>query len=205
MTFSYPPKRMKTAVHGIENLTVRGIMSPGALERELVMEDGRGPSRIPNGNAFKSIHIVRDGEELGSLFELRSTFYQQYLAPNADEGPRKALEKELGLSPMAITIGKTKRLIGSRSRIPPPTAGPRDEDSNGYSKTPTRSSGRRRTTTVQAPTDDEDEDKDDSSDDDSGEDEDEVYDEKPKKKRKPSSPKRKRVSPSPKRTRKRRA
>jgi hypothetical protein len=171
MTFTYPPKRMKTAAHGIENLTITGVTSPSTLERELCMEDGSGPARLPNGNAFKTLHIIRNGEELGYLFELRSTFYQQYLASNADEGPRKALEAELGLPPHTATGKPSARSSGRSRAAAAPVVDDEDggDEGEGY-KPAARSRRRSRAAAAVA------------------EDEDEGYHDKPKRKRAPASP-----------------
>lgn len=85
MTFTYPPGQNEWEREGIENKTVSNVISVTALETTLCREDGRAPEKLPNGNAFKTIRVLRKGEDIGCVFDLRARFYHQYLAKNADD------------------------------------------------------------------------------------------------------------------------
>jgi hypothetical protein len=81
MTFTYPPGTNEWEKAGVENRLIKNVDSMTMLENALIKEDGRVQGRIPNGNAFKTMRIIRKGEDLGSVFDVRAKFYQQYLAP----------------------------------------------------------------------------------------------------------------------------
>ncbi|RPB00122.1 hypothetical protein L873DRAFT_1681217 [Choiromyces venosus 120613-1] len=88
MELSYPPAQMRQSVAGIEDKIMRGIHSPGQIERIVLEENGTGPAKPPNGNAFKSVTVLRGGSELGTLFTLRANFFFAYLPPTEGEtGP----------------------------------------------------------------------------------------------------------------------
>lgn len=84
MDFSFPPGTHEIENVDRENVVMEKVLSMGALENRMIREDGRIEGKIPNGNAIKSIRIVRKGEDIGSVFELRAKFYGQYLAVDAD-------------------------------------------------------------------------------------------------------------------------
>jgi hypothetical protein len=57
---------------------LEGIENPTTLETKLLDEDGRVPkSQRPNGNAFKSIRIIRKNEDIGSLFDVRMSAFEK--------------------------------------------------------------------------------------------------------------------------------
>jgi hypothetical protein len=57
---------------------IGGIENPTTLETKLLDEDGRIPkSQRPNGNAFKSIRIIRKNEDIGSLFDVRMSAFDK--------------------------------------------------------------------------------------------------------------------------------
>ena len=57
---------------------LEGIENPTTLETKLLDEDGRIPkSQRPNGNAFKSIRIIRKNEDIGSLFDVRMSAFDK--------------------------------------------------------------------------------------------------------------------------------
>jgi hypothetical protein len=59
-------------------LTVDGIENPTTLETRILDEDGRiTRSNRPNGNAFKSIRIIRGSEDIGSLFDVRMSAFDK--------------------------------------------------------------------------------------------------------------------------------
>lgn len=58
---------------GNDLVTIRGVTTPTMFETQLLDVDKRvRSSERPNGNAFKCFFIVRDGQELGSLWEVRN-------------------------------------------------------------------------------------------------------------------------------------
>ena len=62
----------------MEPLVLEGIENPTTLETKLLDEDGRIPkSQRPNGNAFKSIRIIRKNEDIGSLFDVRMSAFDK--------------------------------------------------------------------------------------------------------------------------------
>ena len=50
------------------------IEAPGRLENKMIETDGR-IKLIPKGNAWKSIRVRRDEQDLGSLWEIREEFW----------------------------------------------------------------------------------------------------------------------------------
>jgi hypothetical protein len=57
---------------------IDGIENPTTLETKLLDEDGRtAKSQRPNGNAFKSIRIIRKNEDIGSLFDVRMSAFDK--------------------------------------------------------------------------------------------------------------------------------
>lgn len=81
MTFSYPSGTNEWEKAGVENKFIKNVDSMTRLENALIKEDGRVEGRIPNGNAFKTMRIIRNGEDIGSIFDVRAKFHQQYLTP----------------------------------------------------------------------------------------------------------------------------
>jgi hypothetical protein len=78
LDFRYPPGSAEWTRAGVADLTVEGVASLTALENLLLKEDGRAPIKIPNGNAWKTVRIIRKGEDLGCVFDLRVKYYHQH-------------------------------------------------------------------------------------------------------------------------------
>lgn len=85
MDFSYPPGTAEWTRDGIADKTVENVASLTALEALLLKEDGRAPEKLPNGNAFKTIRVIRKGEDIGCMFDVRAKFWGQYLKDEEDE------------------------------------------------------------------------------------------------------------------------
>ncbi|CAG8536258.1 2114_t:CDS:2 [Paraglomus brasilianum] len=61
------------------------IVKPTALETQIIDEDGRVPKdRRPNGNAFRSIKLIRNGKNLGSLFHIRKEYFYKAIGGQKD-------------------------------------------------------------------------------------------------------------------------
>jgi hypothetical protein len=59
-------------------LVIANIENPTALETKLLDIDGKvQKSERPNGNAFKSIRIIRGSEDIGSLFDVRMSAFDK--------------------------------------------------------------------------------------------------------------------------------
>lgn len=84
LTFSYPPGKLQVSTDNKPDKVISGVVSAGALETLLCKEDGRAPSKLPNGNAFKTFRIRRNDQDIGSLFDVRMEFYAKYISPKAD-------------------------------------------------------------------------------------------------------------------------
>jgi hypothetical protein len=64
-------------------LVIEDVDNPTKLEALLLDADGRVSRRQrPNGNAFKSIRIVRGTEDIGSLFDVRMSAFDKLSAGN---------------------------------------------------------------------------------------------------------------------------
>lgn len=79
MDFTYPPGTAEWTRAGVPDKTVAGVVSLTALETLLLREDARAPEKLPNGNAFKTIRVIRRGEDIGCVFDVRAKFWAQYL------------------------------------------------------------------------------------------------------------------------------
>jgi len=64
----------------MENKEVRDVLSLGALETLLIQESGKYEGKISQGKAYKSIRVIRNSEDVGSVFDIRAKFYWQYIA-----------------------------------------------------------------------------------------------------------------------------
>lgn len=84
LTFSYPPGRLQVSSDQKPDKIISKVISITALESLLCKEDGRGPARLPNGNAFKTFRVKRNEQDIGSLFDVRMEFHAKYLNPKAD-------------------------------------------------------------------------------------------------------------------------
>jgi hypothetical protein len=78
MDFRYPPGKAEWTRAGVEDKTVEGVASLTALENLMLKENGSAPGKIPNGNAFKSLRIIRKGEDIGCVFDVRTKYYHQH-------------------------------------------------------------------------------------------------------------------------------
>jgi hypothetical protein len=85
LSFSYPPGEAEWKCSGAQNKEIRGVLSLGALETVLIQENGNHKGKIPHGNAFKSIRVIRKGEDIGCVFDIRAKFYWQYLAKDDEQ------------------------------------------------------------------------------------------------------------------------
>lgn len=83
MDFSFPPGAHEFENADRENIIMENVLSMGALENRMIMETGK-VEKIPNGNAIKTIRVIRRGEDIGSIFDLRAKFWGQYLGVDAD-------------------------------------------------------------------------------------------------------------------------
>lgn len=84
LTFSYPPGKLQVSSDQKPDKVISNVVSVTALENLLCKEDGRAPSKLPNGNAFKTFRIRRNEQDIGSLFDVRTEFHVKYLSPKTD-------------------------------------------------------------------------------------------------------------------------
>lgn len=85
MSFSYPPGRAEWSRDGIKDKTVDKVTSLTALENLLCQENDLAPRVLPNGNAFKTIRVIRNKEDIGCVFDIRAKFHSQYLGSDEEE------------------------------------------------------------------------------------------------------------------------
>jgi len=78
LDFSYAPGVAEWHKDNVPDKTIEKVMSLQALETLLCKESGRAPEKLPNGNAWKSIRVVRKGEDIGCIFDIRVKYYDQY-------------------------------------------------------------------------------------------------------------------------------
>lgn len=78
LNFSYPPGTAEWHTDDVPDKIIKNVMSLQALETLLCKENGTGPERLPNGNAWKTIRIVRKGEDIGCIFDQRVKYYNDY-------------------------------------------------------------------------------------------------------------------------------
>lgn len=56
----------------LDNEIFEDFETPTALETKILDQHGKvTKDKRPNGNAFKSIRLLRDGKDLGRLFDIR--------------------------------------------------------------------------------------------------------------------------------------
>ena len=78
ISFICPSKSEEYVRAGVSPFRIDGIENPTTLETKLLDEDGRiAKSQRPNGNAFKSIRIIRKNEDIGSLFDVRMSAFDK--------------------------------------------------------------------------------------------------------------------------------
>jgi hypothetical protein len=78
LSFACPPKKEEYIKPDSKQVIIEKIESPSTLESKLLDEDGRiSRSNRPNGNAFKSIRIIRGGQDIGSLFDVRMSAFEK--------------------------------------------------------------------------------------------------------------------------------
>ncbi|KAA8896316.1 Asx homology domain-containing protein [Sphaerosporella brunnea] len=82
LSFRYPPGKAEWSREGVEDRVANAVASLNAFEALLLKEDGRAPERIPHGNAWKSLRVIRKGEDIGCIFDLRVKYYHQHYAIN---------------------------------------------------------------------------------------------------------------------------
>jgi len=117
MQLSYPPAQMRQSVAGVEDKIMHDVHSPGQIERILLEENGTGPEKPPNGNSFKNITVLRGGDDLGTLFFLRSQFFQVYLPPIEGAGP--SAEGKKRATSRSLKASESSRLtVNTKSKSP---------------------------------------------------------------------------------------
>ena len=78
LTFTCPPRTAEYIGAGLQPVVISDVENPSALETRLLDEDGRiARSKRPNGNAFKSIRVIRRSEDIGSLFDVRMSAFDK--------------------------------------------------------------------------------------------------------------------------------
>lgn len=78
LTFDYPPGAAEWHKDDVADKTVENVASLQALQDLLCKESGKAPEKLPNGNAWKTIRVIRKGEDIGCIFEIRVKFHDQY-------------------------------------------------------------------------------------------------------------------------------
>jgi len=78
LTFSCPSGEDEYVRTGVQPIEIQGIENPTTLETRLLDEDAR-IKRLdrPNGNAYKTIRIIRGNEDIGSLFDVRMSAFDK--------------------------------------------------------------------------------------------------------------------------------
>lgn len=69
-----PSSQLSAIPPDVEDVIFASITTLQALEDKIVTIDGRLGKKV-DGNAFKSIRVKRDNQDLGSLFEIREEWY----------------------------------------------------------------------------------------------------------------------------------
>jgi hypothetical protein len=78
LDFNCPPETEEYIRTGSKPVVIDKIENPTTLETRLLDEDGRvRKSSRPNGNAFKSIRVIRGTEDIGSLFDVRMSAFDK--------------------------------------------------------------------------------------------------------------------------------
>jgi len=78
LTFACPPETAAYIRSGLQPIIIDQVENPSALESRLLDEDGRiTRSNRPNGNAFKSIRVIRGSEDIGRLFDVRMSAFDK--------------------------------------------------------------------------------------------------------------------------------
>jgi hypothetical protein len=78
LAFTCPPNTAEYIGSGLQPIVISDVENPTALETRLLDEDGRiARSNRPNGNAFKSIRVIRRSEDIGSLFDVRMSAFDK--------------------------------------------------------------------------------------------------------------------------------
>lgn len=55
-----------------EDIVLSGVAAPGKVENRALEEFGI--LNAPNANAWKTIRVIRDNQDLGSLWDIRQAF-----------------------------------------------------------------------------------------------------------------------------------
>jgi hypothetical protein len=78
LAFNCPSGTAEYLRSGFDPVVIDEVENPTALETRILDEDGRiAKSNRPNGNAFKSIRVVRRSEDIGSLFDVRMSGFDK--------------------------------------------------------------------------------------------------------------------------------
>ena len=69
-----PSSQLSAIPSDVDDVVLASITTLQALEEKIVTIDGRLGKKV-DGNAFKSIRVKRNNQDLGSLFEIREEWY----------------------------------------------------------------------------------------------------------------------------------
>jgi len=78
LNFTYPVGAAEWHKDDVADKSVENVLSLQALETLLCMESGKAPEKLPNGNAWKTIRVIRNGEDIGCTFDIRVKYHAQY-------------------------------------------------------------------------------------------------------------------------------
>lgn len=70
-----PPGKNKFSSDKVANIIIPNVVSPQAVENAVLDTHPDTPNHVPNGNAFKVLHVRRKNEDLGLLWEIRHTYW----------------------------------------------------------------------------------------------------------------------------------
>jgi hypothetical protein len=78
LNFSYPPGPAEWHQDNVADKTIENVASLQALEDFLCKESGNAPEELPNGNAWSTIRVIRKGQDIGCMFDIRVKYHEQY-------------------------------------------------------------------------------------------------------------------------------
>lgn len=73
-TCTFPPGAHKFT-RGDEDITKDDLIGPESMSRAAIVADGRTEDPIPNGNAWKSIRVLRNNQDLGTFWDIRQALH----------------------------------------------------------------------------------------------------------------------------------
>lgn len=110
-----PPKQHKFSKQAAD-IILKDVSGPQKVETMMIQEDGR-VKHIPNGNAWKSLRILRNNQDLGTLWDIREAYYikwsKEHDKSEDDERHDKSKSKAAAREP---TKGREKRKRRSETR-----------------------------------------------------------------------------------------